>query len=185
MIEERKKKGLVVAFFRGEGSRTKLLWEEAKTHLRGLAEFDWRVWNLAEAEGSYLRASELLTRSAMLPEEARALKEADALVIASPIWNFSVPAQVKGFLDRATVPGYTFTYGPEGMTSFVKGRPAWILATSGGEYPAQGPQPTQAVEQWLEFLGFQRQKEILVQGLDFPQIEAAAVVRGSLKKESL
>jgi FMN-dependent NADH-azoreductase len=58
------------------------------------------------------------------PEAARnalALEQflaADLLVIGAPIYNFSIPSQLKAWIDRITVAGKTFRYtanGPEGL----------------------------------------------------------------------
>ncbi|HVH83177.1 MAG TPA: NAD(P)H-dependent oxidoreductase [Steroidobacteraceae bacterium] len=43
---------------------------------------------------------------------------ADVLVIGAPIYNFSIPSQLKAWIDRITVAGKTFRYtanGPEGL----------------------------------------------------------------------
>ena len=43
---------------------------------------------------------------------------ADVLVIGAPLYNFSVPSQLKAWIDRITVAGRTFRYterGPEGL----------------------------------------------------------------------
>lgn len=37
------------------------------------------------------------------------LKQADALVLVFPVWNFGYPAILKGFLDRVFLPGVSFT----------------------------------------------------------------------------
>lgn len=43
---------------------------------------------------------------------------ADAVVIGAPMYNFSVPSQLKAWIDRIAVAGQTFRYteaGPEGL----------------------------------------------------------------------
>ncbi|MGO9852277.1 MAG: FMN-dependent NADH-azoreductase [Steroidobacteraceae bacterium] len=43
---------------------------------------------------------------------------ADVVVIGAPIYNFSIPSQLKAWIDRITVAGRTFRYtanGPEGL----------------------------------------------------------------------
>ena len=44
---------------------------------------------------------------AVAPYVARLL-QADALVLAFPVWNYGYPAILKGFFDRVFVPGVTF-----------------------------------------------------------------------------
>ena len=57
---------------------------------------------------------------------------ADAIVIAAPMYNFSIPTQLKAWIDRITVAGKTFRYtetGPEGLAG---GKKLVIVSTSGG-----------------------------------------------------
>ncbi len=43
---------------------------------------------------------------------------ADAVVVAAPMYNFTIPTQLKAWIDRIAVAGQTFRYteaGPEGL----------------------------------------------------------------------
>jgi FMN-dependent NADH-azoreductase len=63
---------------------------------------------------------------------------ADVIVIGAPMYNFSIPSQLKAWIDRIVVAGKTFRYtanGPEGM---VKGKKAVLVISRGGIYSA-GP----------------------------------------------
>ncbi len=42
------------------------------------------------------------------------VREADALVMVFPVWNFGYPAILKGFLDRVFLPGVSFKLGEDG-----------------------------------------------------------------------
>lgn len=61
---------------------------------------------------------------------------ADVVVIGAPMYNFSIPSQLKAWIDRVTVAGKTFRYtanGPEGLA----GSKRIIIASSrGGVYSA-------------------------------------------------
>jgi FMN-dependent NADH-azoreductase len=62
---------------------------------------------------------------------------ADAIVIAAPMYNFSVPTQLKAWIDRICVAGQTFRYteaGPEGLCA---GKKVIIVSTSGGLHAGQ------------------------------------------------
>jgi FMN-dependent NADH-azoreductase len=71
---------------------------------------------------------------------AQALAEfiaADAVVIAAPMYNFTVPTQLKAWIDRIAVAGQTFRYteaGPEGLCG---GKKVVIVSTSGGLHVGQ------------------------------------------------
>ena len=63
-------------------------------------------------------------------------KEANMLVISSPMWNFGIPYKLKQYIDILVQPGLTFQYIPgEGYKGLVTGRPAVLLLARGGEYP--------------------------------------------------
>lgn len=62
---------------------------------------------------------------------------ADAVVIAAPMYNFSIPTQLKAWIDRIAVAGQTFRYteaGPEGLCGDKK---LVIVSTSGGLHAGQ------------------------------------------------
>ena len=80
------------------------------------------------------------------------LKEADVLVIGAPIYNFSVPAVLKAWVDQVARVGVTFQYteyGPEGL---LKGKKAYIVAATGG-VPVGSPADF-AVPYLKQVLGF-------------------------------
>ncbi len=62
---------------------------------------------------------------------------ADAVVIAAPMYNFTIPTQLKAWIDRIAVAGQTFRYteaGPEGLCG---GKKVVIVSTSGGLHVGQ------------------------------------------------
>ena len=64
---------------------------------------------------------------------------ADVVVIGAPMYNFSIPSQLKAWLDRVMVAGRTFRYteaGPEGQAG---GKQAVIVSSRGGIYSQSSP----------------------------------------------
>ena len=62
---------------------------------------------------------------------------ADAVVIAAPMYNFTIPTQLKAWIDRIAVAGQTFRYteaGPEGLCGNKK---VIVVSTSGGLHVGQ------------------------------------------------
>lgn len=62
---------------------------------------------------------------------------ADAVVIAAPMYNFTIPTQLKAWIDRIAVAGQTFSYteaGPEGLCGNKK---VIVVSTSGGLHAGQ------------------------------------------------
>lgn len=60
------------------------------------------------------------------------LKEADILIIGTPIYNFGVPAAVKAWIDLITRAKEAFRYTPDGPEGLLTGKTAYIVLTSGG-----------------------------------------------------
>jgi FMN-dependent NADH-azoreductase len=60
------------------------------------------------------------------------LKVADILVIATPIYNFHVPAALKAWVDLIARARETFRYTETGPVGLLKDKKAYIVITSGG-----------------------------------------------------
>jgi FMN-dependent NADH-azoreductase len=64
--------------------------------------------------------------------------DADVIVIGAPMYNFSVPSQLKAWIDRIAVAGRTFRYGPNGPEGLAGGKKVVVVSSRGGVYSA-GP----------------------------------------------
>ncbi|MDH3303605.1 MAG: NAD(P)H-dependent oxidoreductase [Gammaproteobacteria bacterium] len=60
------------------------------------------------------------------------LKEADLLVIGMPIYNFSIPAALKAWIDMITRARLTFRYTESGPRGLLEGKRAYVVVASGG-----------------------------------------------------
>ncbi|MEM1237913.1 MAG: NAD(P)H-dependent oxidoreductase [Pseudomonadota bacterium] len=60
------------------------------------------------------------------------LKEAETVVIGVPIYNFSVPAALKAWIDLISRAGVTFAYSEAGPKGLLEGKRAILVAASGG-----------------------------------------------------
>lgn len=58
--------------------------------------------------------------------------QADTLVIASPIYNFGVPASLKAWIDQIARAGVTFRYTETGPIGLLTGKRAVVVMASGG-----------------------------------------------------
>jgi FMN-dependent NADH-azoreductase len=72
---------------------------------------------------------ETLAQSDGLVDE---ISRADTLVIGSPVYNFSVPAVLKAWIDQICRIGVTFKYTPDGPVGLLTGKRAIIVIASGG-----------------------------------------------------
>lgn len=57
---------------------------------------------------------------------------ADGLVFIYPIWWFSTPAALKGWIDRVLLNGFAYAFGPDGPKGLLGHRKALVLTTTGG-----------------------------------------------------
>lgn len=78
----------------------------------------------SEAAGDVSFMEELLTE----------FLEADAIVIGAPMYNFSLPTQLKAWLDALAQPGRTFAYTPEGPRGLAGAKRVVIASSRGGIY---------------------------------------------------
>jgi len=62
----------------------------------------------------------------------------DIFVIGAPMYNFSVPSQLKAWIDRVAQVGRTFKYTENGPVGLSAGRRVIVASTRGGMYSA-GP----------------------------------------------
>ena len=68
-------------------------------------------------------------------ESDRVLQEfvdADIIVVGAPLYNFSVPSQLKAWIDRICVAGVTFAYGADGPKGLVTGKRVVLAPARGG-----------------------------------------------------
>lgn len=64
---------------------------------------------------------------------------ADVIVVGAPMYNFTVPSQLKAWIDRILIAGKTFRYtatGPEGLAG---GKRVIVASSRGGVYSAGTP----------------------------------------------
>jgi FMN-dependent NADH-azoreductase len=59
---------------------------------------------------------------------------ADVVVIGAPMYNFSVPSQLKAWIDRVAQAGRTFKYTEKGPQGLAGGKTVIVASTRGGMY---------------------------------------------------
>ncbi|PUA19984.1 FMN-dependent NADH-azoreductase [Glaciimonas sp. PCH181] len=59
---------------------------------------------------------------------------ADVIVLGAPMYNFTVPTQLKAWIDLICVAGVTFRYSENGPEGLAKGKRVVIVSTSGGKH---------------------------------------------------
>jgi FMN-dependent NADH-azoreductase len=64
---------------------------------------------------------------------------ADTVVIGAPMYNFTLPSQLKAWLDRILVAGKTFRYTENGPEGLAGGKRVIVALARGGMYDAGSP----------------------------------------------
>ena len=89
----------------------------------------WISANFTPAEELTASQREALAESDGLVTE---LQAADVIVIGMPVYNFSIPAALKAWIDMITRARLTFRYTENGSEGLVRGKKAYIVLASGG-----------------------------------------------------
>lgn len=92
------------------------------------------AWQGGAVEDSMLGAD--LAKGGIYLEE---LLAADIIVIGVPMYNFSIPSQLKAWIDRVVVAGKTFRYGANGAEGLLKNKKVFIASSRGGMYQPGSP----------------------------------------------
>ena len=153
---------------------------------------------------SYLPNNYPLAAGASAPEEIASdlalslsvlqeFQSADIVVIGAPMYNFTVPTQLKAWIDRIVIAGKTFRYTAEGTVErLAAGKRVIIALSRGGFYgPESGESASEHLETYLRaifgFIGIDPQI-IVAEGIQMgpdsraKAIEAALMSAGSLAK---
>ena len=64
---------------------------------------------------------------------------ADTIVIGAPMYNFTLPTQLKAWIDRIVIAGVTFRYSENGPEGLAKGKRVIIAAARGNVYSGEAP----------------------------------------------
>ncbi|HHF3111551.1 MULTISPECIES: FMN-dependent NADH-azoreductase [Vibrio diabolicus subgroup] len=129
--------------------------DQDKLTVRDLAANPLPVLDFAVATA--LRATEDLSQEQQAVVELsdtliEEVKAADTLVIAAPMYNFTIPTQLKNWIDLIARAGVTFKYTENGVQGLIEGKKAIVITTRGGIHKDS---PTDNVTPYLRtVLGF-------------------------------
>lgn len=83
---------------------------------------------------------------------------ADVLVVGAPLYNFTIPTQLRAWIDRIAQPGRTFAYDANGPKGLAGGKTVIVVSSRGGVYStSEGGRAMEHQESYLQtvfgFLG--------------------------------
>ena len=100
------------------------------------------------------------------------VEAADTIVLAAPMYNFSIPSTLKAWLDHLARAGRTFRYTANGPDGQLKGKKVIVVVSRGGFYAGESPaKGFDFQEPYLRaFFGF-----LGITDVNFVQIEGQAI----------
>lgn len=112
--------------------------------------------------------------------------EADKYVIAAPMWNLSIPAILKAYIDYVSVTGITFKYTEEGPVGLLNNKKAVHIVSRGGEYRNS---PYEMGDRYLRcilrFFGINDIETIAIENLDVVGIDVQEKIQDGIEKSKL
>jgi FMN-dependent NADH-azoreductase len=114
---------------------------------------------------------------------------ADTVVIGAPMYNFTVPSQLKAWIDRILVPGKTFKYTPTGAVGLAGGKRVIVVILRGGLY---GPETPYAAAEHAEtylravfgFIGIPNPEFIVAEGVALGPDNRQSALDAALREAS-
>jgi FMN-dependent NADH-azoreductase len=95
--------------------------------------------HLAAAQGAVPESTAVQTDVAASMAALDEFLASDVVVIGAPMYNFTIPSQLKAWIDRILVAGKTFKYSEKGVEGLAKGKRVIITVSRGGLYGAGAP----------------------------------------------
>ncbi|SHM80755.1 FMN-dependent NADH-azoreductase [Mucilaginibacter sp. OK098] len=108
--------------------------------------------------------------------------DTDIIVIGAPLYNFSIPSNLKAWIDHIVRKGITFKYDENGAEGLIKGKKVYIALSSGGIYSDGPMQPFDYAEPYLKFIltfiGLTDISVFRAEGSSIPGMQDAALEKG-------
>ncbi|HEY5808353.1 MAG TPA: NAD(P)H-dependent oxidoreductase, partial [Povalibacter sp.] len=95
------------------------------------------------------------------------IRNADAIVLAVPMYNFSVPSTLRSYFDHIARAGVTFRYTANGPEGLIAGKQAYVFVTRGGIHAGAADTQTPYLRQFLGFIGIKDVEFVYAEGLAY------------------
>lgn len=95
------------------------------------------------------------------------LRAADTVVLAVPMYNFSVPSTLRSYFDHIARAGVTFRYTANGPEGLLQGKRAYVFITRGGIHTGSADTQTPYLRQFLGFIGIKDVEFVHAEGLAY------------------
>jgi FMN-dependent NADH-azoreductase len=110
---------------------------------------------------------------------------ADKVVLAFPLWNFTVPAPLLTYISYLSQAGKTFKYTAEGPVGLAGDKKVVLLSARGGDYSIEQMAPLEMAVNYIKLLlgfwGIRDLETSIIQGHNQYQDRAQEIVETGLK----
>jgi len=118
-------------------------------------------------------------------EDLREFLEADIVVIGAGFYNFTIPTQLKAWLDRIVVRGTTFSYDENGVKGLVAGKRVVVALARGNVYHSGSPfaayeHGETLLRTILGFIGLGDAQYIIAEGIGRGEDARKAAIEGAV-----
>ncbi|MEV8520947.1 FMN-dependent NADH-azoreductase [Dyella marensis] len=150
--------------------------------------------DLAAEPAGHLSAAEFMAFQGVEPQDDATRQDAarnaqwlddflaaDVIVVGAPMYNFSLPTQLRAWLDRLAVAGKSFRYTASGAEGLAGGKRVIVASSRGGMYGEGSPMAALDHQEtylrgFFGFLGITDVSFIRAEGLAFgPESRSAAI----------
>ena len=111
--------------------------------------------------------------------------EADKYIIAAPMWNLSIPAILKAYIDYICVTGITFKYTAQGPVGLCQGKKAVHIVSRGGQYAEGAGASFEMGDRYLRtilgFLGITDFTTISAEKLDVIGEDVEGIIQNTIR----
>jgi FMN-dependent NADH-azoreductase len=142
--------------------------------------------HLAVAQGASNPDPSLLQEMAASEAVLAEFLSADVVVLGAPMYNFTIPSQLKAWIDRIVVVGKTFKYGAQGPEGLAGNKRVIVAISRGGFYGAGTPMAAlEHLESYLRgvfgFIGVTQLELILADGIQVDPEHREKALAGALQ----
>ncbi|MDQ0417504.1 FMN-dependent NADH-azoreductase [Croceifilum oryzae] len=135
------------------------------------------------AQGIELTADEA-AKAKRMSELVDQFVDADKYVFVTPLWNLSLPARLKAYIDTVSIAGKTFRYTATGPEGLLKGKKALHIQARGGMYSEGPAKELEFGDRYLRaitaFMGIEDYQHIAMEGHSALPDQADAILQKGL-----
>lgn len=129
----------------------------------------------------HIRSQKQLEAIQLSEKAVRQIKDADIVVLGVPLYNFSIPASLKAWIDQIARANETFSYASGSPRGLLTGKKVYLAIASGGVYSEGMMKAFDFTENYLRtvlgFMGLTDINTFRIEGIFMPNMGELAVTK--------